>query len=263
MNNNFKNFFTVYERVFHGSPHEITNGFDYDKIGSGHGAQSFGWGFYFAENQGTATSYVPSSFKKNYRYKGKDGLFWYDYYQNKGDYSKATIWEYILLHKSKDTIAHLLEDGEEEALAYLKTLPDKLFAPPGGFLYTIDLDIDENRLLHWRESFENQTEVVKNILLKYKDIIENGVNYTRNSGKLENLKGFEIYYGIREAFSIPEENGGLENSEYDRYYPKEKNASLTLLKWGIQGTMYFDTTYNNSRNIVVFDKDAIHIVDKK
>ena len=43
-------------RAFHGSPHDFDR-FDMSKIGTGEGAQAYGHGLYFAENEGIARSY--------------------------------------------------------------------------------------------------------------------------------------------------------------------------------------------------------------
>lgn len=48
-------------RVFHGSPHEIgPEGFKTDKIGTGEGAQAYGWGLYFAGRKEVAEYYRQS-----------------------------------------------------------------------------------------------------------------------------------------------------------------------------------------------------------
>jgi ribosomal protein S18 acetylase RimI-like enzyme len=53
-------------RAYHGSPHDFDK-FDISKIGTGEGAQAFGHGLYFAENEGVAKSYrdalAPGDFK--------------------------------------------------------------------------------------------------------------------------------------------------------------------------------------------------------
>jgi hypothetical protein len=43
-------------RAYHGSPHDFDR-FDLNKIGTGEGAQAYGHGLYFAENEGVARSY--------------------------------------------------------------------------------------------------------------------------------------------------------------------------------------------------------------
>ena len=46
-------------RAYHGSPHDF-DAFDTSKIGTGEGAQAYGHGLYFAENEGVARSYRDS-----------------------------------------------------------------------------------------------------------------------------------------------------------------------------------------------------------
>ena len=43
--------------VYHGTPHEIKGGFDLSKVGTGEGAQAYGYGTYFAENPIVAEEY--------------------------------------------------------------------------------------------------------------------------------------------------------------------------------------------------------------
>ena len=43
-------------RLYHGSPHDFDK-FSMDKIGTGEGAQAYGHGLYFAENEGVARNY--------------------------------------------------------------------------------------------------------------------------------------------------------------------------------------------------------------
>jgi hypothetical protein len=43
-------------RAYHGTPHKFDK-FDMSKIGTGEGAQAYGHGLYFAENEGVARSY--------------------------------------------------------------------------------------------------------------------------------------------------------------------------------------------------------------
>src|SRR5215510_3136348 len=43
-------------RAYHGSPHDFER-FDLSKIGTGEGAQAYGHGLYFAENEGVAGEY--------------------------------------------------------------------------------------------------------------------------------------------------------------------------------------------------------------
>jgi hypothetical protein len=46
----------MFLRVFHGTPHEVDR-FSTDKIGTGEGAQAYGWGIYFASSRDVAEHY--------------------------------------------------------------------------------------------------------------------------------------------------------------------------------------------------------------
>lgn len=43
--------------AYHGTPHEVSGGFSTKRIGTGEGAQVYGWGLYFAENVEVAEEY--------------------------------------------------------------------------------------------------------------------------------------------------------------------------------------------------------------
>ncbi len=53
-------------KAYHGSPHDFEK-FDISKIGTGEGAQAFGHGLYFAENEGVAKQYRRDLSDKTYR----------------------------------------------------------------------------------------------------------------------------------------------------------------------------------------------------
>lgn len=56
-------------RAYHGSPHKFDK-FDISKIGTGEGAQSYGHGLYFAENEGVARIYRDNLSKPNLTHTG-------------------------------------------------------------------------------------------------------------------------------------------------------------------------------------------------
>lgn len=47
---------TLYQSVYHGTPHDVDR-FTTDRVGSGEGAQAYGWGLYFAQNRAVAQDY--------------------------------------------------------------------------------------------------------------------------------------------------------------------------------------------------------------
>jgi hypothetical protein len=56
MSNDLRRWMKLVEAVYHGSPHEFSK-FSTEKIGSGEGNQSYGWGLYFAGNKDVAEWY--------------------------------------------------------------------------------------------------------------------------------------------------------------------------------------------------------------
>jgi len=262
----FKEFYILKERAFHGSAQKIKGKFSYDKIGSGHGAQAFGYGFYFSESKSVASSYKANSYKAYYEYKGKDSSFWYNFFSDRGDYVKAEIWERIMLHKSKNSIREAIIESEadDEDLKYLDSLPDSLFAPAAGGLYEIELNTTFDELLDWHKLFNEQPLFVRRKLKSKRNIINKGYDYRYSVEKpLENMTGQEIYYALKEAFSISEKYGGLEKSQHDVSNKKDKNASLFLYSIGIKGIAY--TAYiegEDKKNIVMFSPDDITVINE-
>jgi hypothetical protein len=265
----FKEFYKIYERAYHGSVEKIKGPFSYDKIGSGHGAQAFGYGFYFSEARSVASSYVANSYKASYRYRGKDASYWYDFFSNKNDYGKAEIWESIMLHKNREHIRNMLVDSEakEEDFEYLSSLPDNLFAPAVGGLYEVELDTIEDELLQWREPLSIQSDFIKDKLKTLEMFIETGYyeglfHKTLGSFDLEKLTGETIYHSLSKSFSIPEDSGGLKGSRYD-VGEKAKSTSLLLRELGIKGNSYKAiSSRDDYRNIVMFSPNDISVINE-
>lgn len=61
--------------AYHGTPHEFTK-FTLDHIGSGEGAQAYGWGLYFAESKAIAEFYKNKLAKRNVFFDGKKPESW-------------------------------------------------------------------------------------------------------------------------------------------------------------------------------------------
>lgn len=85
-------------RAYHGTPHSF-DAFDSTKIGTGEGAQSFGHGLYFAENEAVANQY-----KK--KLAGKDAGHMYEVQVN-ADPAKFVDWDKPLAQQSPEVQAAL------------------------------------------------------------------------------------------------------------------------------------------------------------
>ena len=103
-------------RAFHGTPHKVGR-FSLDRIGTGEGAQAFGWGLYFAENRGVGEGYRTAG-------PGVD-----------------------VLKDSDGTWA--VTKGSQVLSRGHATYPDAIAAKPVGNLYTVELLPDEADFLDW------------------------------------------------------------------------------------------------------------------
>ena len=251
----FSDYFKLFsERAYHGSAKKIKGTFCYSKIGSGQGAQSFGYGFYFTTSKTIAAGYVANSYKKSYRYKGKEAIFWYDFFVDKHDYVKAEIWENIMLHHSRRRIKINLEesDATEDDFKYLKSLPSQLFAPEAGSLYEVEINASKDELLKWDASVEDQSEFIKNKLKTIENVVLKGSENLalfnkQHFSSVEEMTGMQVYYS-------------LINTLYDTPFSELTNeahrASMFLNSIGIKGIKY-PANDGKEENYVIFDPKNI------
>ena len=106
--------------AFHGSPHSFDK-FTTEKIGTGEGAQAFGWGLYFTDLESIARNYakVLSNNKKGSVYLF-DGIK-----PNKEIQTIITYSERMGIDISKDSILQVLNDTLKDYEVELKTLRTK------------------------------------------------------------------------------------------------------------------------------------------
>jgi hypothetical protein len=120
--------------AYHGTPHDIKNGFDISKVGTGEGAQAYGHGMYFAESPKVAEKY-----------------------QKAFDQSSATV---KALQKFRDDAP--LNSDEWHHYDELMKRNNK------GNLYKVDIP-DEHipNMLDWDKPLSQQPKSVQNALAKY------------------------------------------------------------------------------------------------
>lgn len=211
-------------RLFHGSPHDFDR-FSMDKIGTGEGAQAYGHGLYFAENEDTAR--------------------WYRDTYDPGRRAAATRPVLRRLHENRVADAefalHSAKNGRftpRGTADEIKSLKAKLSAAKkelaafdkeeipqiGGRMYEVEVNANPDDFIDWDKPLSEQSEKVRNFSSGYLNSLDvpgqNLVNvYGRNSTELE------------------------------------KEAAQA----GIHGIKYLDA---GSRNYVVFDENLINIVRK-
>lgn len=280
--------------AWHGSPHDFDE-FKLQHIGSGEGAQVYGWGLYFASSKEVGKYYKDALSKVVYGY--------YTINDTKQEDIASLDWRGPILEKAKegvlneylksmkygyDNFKHESADLKKE-YEYAQSLlgKDVTFVETGkrqGKLYQVDLTPDHEDFLDWDKPLSEQSKKV--IAALNKAGIETNPS---NFGAINKTKGGYYYithggyeYGTRtkslekaEA-QLSEIRKGYEHNGHTLYseiafkhgsniYSTEGNkaASQYLLSIGIPGITYKDATARGtdkaSYNYVIFDDSLVKI----
>jgi hypothetical protein len=128
-------------RAYHGSPHSFDK-FSLDKIGTGEGAQAYGHGLYFAENEGVAKAYrdqlsPPPNTTQDIAQRAVS--------QNGGDTKKAadSLAQYLAEHSWKLTpnMTKEMQDAEQFLRSGEKLSP--------GSMYEVNINANPDDFLDW------------------------------------------------------------------------------------------------------------------
>ena len=264
--------------AYHGSPYEFER-FDSSKIGTGEGAQAFGYGHYLAENEGVARSY-------------RDKL------TNLGDYIKlgnyeydpATLRNYINDPKELDKDIKLVKSQLEKtkklfqnspngethinsAQQYvdhyenLKRIPmDQWPEIPQGHMYQVRVKAKPEHFLDWDAPLSEQSDHVKNVF---------GVNDMLQHDLKIDEKIKEFVSKVKSEKDKPSDQDKLTVKLLEKqkhkphlipganFAPKNNEEAEKLQTAGIPGIKYFDrdsrSVGEGTRNYVIFDPDMIHV----
>lgn len=247
--------------AFHGTPFDVDK-FKLEKIGTGEGAQAYGWGLYFAQARKVAQDYKDKLTDWNspgtYEWKGMSLRS--DDYKNPIRHAISLVYHQGI-NQAKQIGKTLQKDSEkgepytveQGGLEYAKKFNDALSQVKSkkeikfeqGNLYKVDLDVKDEDLLDWDKPLSEQSEKIRNIIKQYHGV--------KDLGALENRSGSAIYID----FGLPSK-GNAESIQ--------KQASSKLLELGIPGIRYLDGTSRNkgdgTYNYVIFDENLITILDK-
>lgn len=234
----------LHQPAFHGSPHSFDR-FSTDAMGTGEGAQAYGWGLYFAENEGVAEGYREAL-------AGDDN----DYYLD----GQVVPWEKFrnlpLLDKlgmqavsRGDAYANVVQNWREGGVSEerIAKIEEKIAEYRGrveykptkkGSLYRVEINDDAvARFLDWDKPLSKQAPAVQRAL---EDAF--GSDMDDRTG--------EAYYRDLTA----REDGD------------QQAASLALAKAGVPGIKFLDAGSrregDGTRNLVVFDDSLIEITHK-
>lgn len=225
-------------KAFHGSPHSFDK-FSMGKIGTGEGAQAYGHGLYFAENEGVAQGYQKKLTRvKNYIIDGvirKHGGI-----DNAIDALTSEIKDL-----SSTTFSQNLPGSQkllDKQIAQRQSMLESLIARKTegqanpGSMYEVDINADPNAFLDWDKPLSEQPEVQARLAT------------IGEAARSSTTRGVDKYIS-------------LENMLDNRAAVTEK-----LKEAGIPGIKYLDAgsrgVGDGTRNYVVFDDRLISIVRK-
>lgn len=213
--------------AYHGTPHNILGKFDINKVGTGEGNQTFGYGMYFAENPNVAKQYQASLSETKYfadgkQLKGNDA--WAAQFLH--DFQDDALPKKVDVNTAVAKANEILKSGEarEQIVNKIKQLDKTGVSVESGNLYKVDIpDASIPNMLDWDKPLSQQPDIaqkVKNIGDDYLSKIGILPDLTRRSTGKE-LTGSELYDALTT-------------------YNSQKGASNILANQGITGIRYLD-----------------------
>jgi hypothetical protein len=173
--------------AYHGSPHTFDK-FDMSKMGTGEGAQAYGRGLYFSENEAVARNYRDALSRDIIATIGDTPIL--DVYNSlirQADsirvpsqksnelYEKAAFLENLEIQGSFDDALAAVENPEIVKWAKSEILPNY---KPAGNIYQVEIGSDVNRFIDYDAPLSEQSDFVKNAL---ENIPKGNVNIIKNA----------------------------------------------------------------------------------
>ena len=287
--------------AFHGTPHKVGR-FSTDRIGTGEGAQVYGWGLYFAESRKVGEQYSTTLASEGFDiigvFDGKtvrqsdplppDELMGVNEFRAfrwlaQGSFEEA---------QEKVASLNVSEAAKNAQLEAIKNLSGRVSGPPTGNLYTVNLKVEPEELLDWDKPLSEQSELVREVLKQdkprveidqRKDTMANIDMNNRTIMQLVKRDGWWESVGPERTgfkFESPEQAKGFvveDASDLQRdganiygYFKHNRggaeSASAALHKLGIKGIRYLDGNSRGSGegsyNYVIFNEADIEILEE-
>ncbi|PJK01450.1 hypothetical protein CO615_04010 [Lysobacteraceae bacterium NML75-0749] len=244
----------LFQRVWHGTPHRgiEKTGFKLNAIGTGEGAQAYGWGIYFAGQRAVAEHY-----RKGLSYREQVRQFMRELPEDAGIDEVMEALERGDLPQATADVVRALADEDwlgfdypaQAITAAFKELDNFDPSPElreairrySGQLYQAEIPEDSG-LLDWDAPLSKQPEKVKTLLrpLLARFFGDGNEGYVLNDGEGAPQSGKELYMEL----------GG--------FGPQAQRASELLSEYGIPGLRYLDgdsrAAGEGSHNYVIWDE---------
>jgi hypothetical protein len=276
--------------VYHGTPHTLPptprnplGEFDASKIGTGEGAQSFGYGIYTAENPAVAKEY--QFMERNWfdtskaKYKGKSINSWYEQAQKDQERAFRTkdksleqdatarlaYWENIMTHNHPENVLRQFTDPEygwDAATNYAKSIDLSKFkgVPTPGNLYKVDLP-DEKiaTMLDWDKPMAEQRNLIEKMR---KALIGEG-------SPLSNVQQFELNDFLSDKVRMrnlsPQSIVDLNNPKIVKRLSEAGIPGVKYLDEGSRaagkGTRNFVTFPGEEKNMTILERNNTGLLD--
>lgn len=284
--------------AYHGSPHDFDK-FSLHKIGTGEGAQAYGWGLYFAGEKAVADYYKNALAKPPTVYV--DGIeirrLTADEVFNLGKDSFKTVATRI---SDQAKVAHYLGHATSDAMAFVRKVKDDIWN--GLAVNSRVLEealerkdpperIESNRRVV--KSLEDQLRVVQDLLKREVTIRFTGGTYKVEIPEPEELLGYDEPLSEQPEIAAKLRAAGktIRNDEGDEFIwtagkarrpldmatglhlyialtdelGSAQRASEYLLSIGIPGLRYFDAASRGGRgsyNFVIWDDGRVEVKEK-
>lgn len=233
---------TAYSRAYHGTPHEVDR-FSTSKIGTGEGAQAYGWGLYFAGKKQVAEYYRDKLSPRHdgwkdlrERVEGEYGWDWPDdneFARSKDGFTEEQ-WRVVESLRNDSWLgfdypyqavkAAFTQADNFDLSQETKDAIDALKQKTRGRLYEVDLKPSEDEYLLWDKPLSEQSEKVKKAAREVvKQLIDSGLFH---KNQVEQLSGDPNGRYVYQALS-----GRLAG---------DQKASEHLKSFGIRGVKYED-----------------------
>ncbi len=262
--------------VFHGSPASFKR-FDPTKIGTGEGAQAYGYGHYVAQSPDVAKGYQSATSKD--RFITKDGYFepaQLEHLNVRAALRKGNLDEAIEIAKKygvpdsdyPETAAKAARD-----LAKLQALKESggIQQNTGAF-YKIDLPDEQiAKMLDWDKPLSEQPFKIQSSV--FNEMTDSGYSKDEINYLLNNKSGMELYkkiykdmeQGVPEAINMAKR---MNLGETGLMMDAPALASESLRRMGIPGIRYLDQgsrgAGQGTSNFVVFpgNEDLLRILER-
>ena len=220
----------------HGTPHKVGQ-FSTENIGTGEGAQAYGWGLYFAENIAVARGYRSST---NYQDKRRqfqeelpDDAEIDEVIEMSEDGSFSPEMNELIAALAADDFLGFEYPSQAISAAFSKSFKDYdpserlQRAVDSGNLYTVDLNVEQDELLDWDKPMSEQSESVQEIARRVlPELASTEMQWIPNQGGMTHWT--EMADSLEEIPAIEKVISKLDPSQQGRFAPYGEEMMLRM-----------------------------------